>query len=232
MRIFCLRHVPFESAGVIEQWAVNRNHPFFYVNLYENAPFPRPEHFDLLVILGGPMNVYEEDRYPWLKDEKSFLVQAVESGKKMLGICLGAQLLADVLGGEVFSNPYREIGWHPVRLGPGSEESPLVRRVFPPQFLTFQWHGDTFVPPAGSVLWATNEACANQAFQYGRDIVGLQFHLEYTVEIIEKMLYFCSDDLTEGPFIQTVQRIRADYPHIGAMNQLMIHFLDEWTQNR
>lgn len=232
MRVRCIRHVPFESAGVIESWAQNRDYPLVYTNLYENEPLPKLESFDLLVILGGPMNVYEEERYPWLSEEKEFLRRAIQADKKMLGICLGAQLLADVLGAKVFANAYREIGWQQVSLTPQAEESPLVRRVFPNEFITFQWHGDTFLPPSGAILWAENNACRHQAFQYGHNIIGLQFHLEYTVDIIEKMLYYFSDELTEGLFIQPAKVIRSGYHQIAPMHQLMIRFLDEWCPNR
>lgn len=228
MRIRCLRHVPFEDAGAIEEWAVHRGFPLCYTCLDENEGLPQPDSFDLLVVLGGPMNVYEEKTYSWLAEEKTFLRCAIQTGKKMLGICLGAQLLADVLGGKVSANPFKEIGWHPVSLSRTAEQSPFLLRVFPKRFSAFQWHGDTFHIPPGGLHWAESSACRNQAFQYGRNVIGIQFHLEYTRKSIEKMLYYCSDEIVDSPFIQKPDIIRKGYESIPQMNAMLFRFLDEW----
>ena len=136
--------------------------------------------FDWLIILGGPMNIYEEDKYPWLSKEKEFIHQAIASDKIVLGICLGAQLMADVLGGKVQRNVHREIGWFPVKLMPESKASRIFR-VLPEEFMALHWHGDTFELPPGAVHTAESQACKNQAFELGKAI-GLQFHLESSLD--------------------------------------------------
>ncbi|HOK67454.1 MAG TPA: type 1 glutamine amidotransferase [Anaerohalosphaeraceae bacterium] len=228
MKIRCLRHVPFEDAGAIEDWAVHRGFPLCYTCLDENEGLPRTESFDFLVVLGGPMNIYEEEQYPWLAEEKQFLKECVRARKKILGICLGAQLLADVLGGKVSGNPFKEIGWHPVHLSRSAEQSPVLLRIFPKRFTAFQWHGDTFHIPPGGLRWAESSACQNQAFQYGQNIIGLQFHLEYTRKNIENMLYYCSDEIIDSPFIQKPSIIRKGYDYLPQMNAMLFRFLDEW----
>lgn len=231
MKVHCLTHVPFEDAASIEIWAEDRGFPLRYTRLYENEPLPPPESFDLLTVMGGLMNVYEHDRYPWLVEEKQFLQKVIDAGKKVLGICLGAQLLADVLGGKVTKNPYKEIGWHDVSLTDQADQSPVISSVLPQRLTVFQWHGDTFQIPSGAIHLAENQACSNQAFQYGAHVLALQFHLEYTRESIEKMLYFCDDELIDGPCIQKAQAIRAGYKHIPLAQKHFFSLLDSWVRN-
>ncbi|MBI4388853.1 MAG: type 1 glutamine amidotransferase, partial [Nitrospinae bacterium] len=174
MRLHYLQHVPFEDLANIEVWARNKGHRISQTRFFANEPLPPVEAFDWLVVLGGPMNIYEEDRYPWLADEKRFIAQAVERKKVVLGICLGAQLLADVLGGKVVKNAHKEIGWFPVSLT-GEGQRSAVTRNLPQRFPAFHWHGDTFHLPTGCERLAESEACANQAFAYQGRAVGLQF---------------------------------------------------------
>ncbi len=159
VRLCSLQHAPFEDLGTIEPWAEHRGHAVQRTLLYEGQTPPRLSEFDLLVVLGGPMNVYEDDRYPWLVTEKEFIGQAVWGGKLVLGICLGAQLIADVLGGKVTRNPQREIGWFPVQLTAEGRRAALLAGI-PEQFVPMHWHGDTFAIPPGARNLATSEACA------------------------------------------------------------------------
>ncbi len=228
MKIHCLTHVPFEDAAGIETWARRRRYALTYTHLYQDDPLPSLDAFDVLAVMGGPMNVYEHDRYPWLLREKQFLRSAVDAGKKMLGVCLGAQLLADVLGGKVTPNPYKEIGWHEVKLTEQADQSPVFTSVFPKQFPVFQWHGDTFQIPSGAIRLAESQACPNQAFQYGSNVLALQFHIEYTQESIEKMLIHCADELTDGPCIQKGNAIRSGYNLIDSMQKKLVRLLDNW----
>jgi len=182
--------------------------------------------FDWLIILGGPMNVYEEDRYPWLADEKRFIEKAVRQEKRVLGICLGAQLIADVLGARVKRNRDKEIGWFPVlqiETGPRSN----LFEYLPGTFLTFHWHGDTFDLPAGAILAARSEGCDHQAFVYGDRVVGLQFHLETTREGVEKLLRNCSADMTEGKFVQKPDVMLEDNQRFNDLHRLMEIFLGQ-----
>jgi GMP synthase-like glutamine amidotransferase len=144
MKIHYLQHVPFEDLANIESWARSRDHDLSKTLLFAGDSLPRMPDFDWLIIMGGPMNIHEEDRYPWLAKEKEFIHQAIASDKIVLGICLGAQLMADVLGGKVRKNVHREIGWFPVKLMPESRASPIFR-VLPEEFMALHWHGDTFL---------------------------------------------------------------------------------------
>lgn len=230
MKIHCLTHVPFEDAAAIETWAYRRGYSLTYTRLYNNEPLPPLESFDLLTVMGGLMSAYEHEQYPWLIEEKQFLRKAIDKKKKILGICLGAQLLADVLGGKVTPNIYKEIGWHEVTLTEQADQSPLFSSVFPARFTVFQWHGDTFQIPSGAIHLAENKACPNQAFQFGSDVLALQFHLEYTQESIEKMLLNCAHELTDGPCIQKPKTIRSGFDRIPDTQNFLFSLLDHWIR--
>lgn len=225
MRIHYLQHVPFEDAANIEVWARDRGYAISCTRLYDEEPFPSLDSFDWLAVMGGPMNIYEHDLYPWLVDEKKFLREAIEAKKYVIGICLGAQLVADVLGGRVEQNPQKEIGWFPVTLTESGKRSPFFEG-FASRIDVFQWHGDTFTIPPGAEKLAESEACANQAFQYGGHVLGMQFHLDYSIESIEKMLQYCSDELTEALFIQSAQSIRDSHSLVEGSNSLLYRLLD------
>jgi len=201
VRLHAFEHAAFEGLGEIGSWAGERGHELKRSRLYAGDPLPEPGSFDWLIVMGGPMGVHEEDRFPWLRAEKAFIRQAAERGNRLLGICLGAQLIAEALGGEVLPNPEREIGWHPVFKSAGAERSSFSSLV-PARFQAFHWHGDTFRPPPGSVRLAESEGCADQAFSIDGRILGLQFHLEITPKGIADLVDNCGGDLTEGLYVQ------------------------------
>jgi GMP synthase-like glutamine amidotransferase len=220
MRIHYLQHMPFEDLGNIASWAMGRGHRLSRTLLYEGESLPAVSDFDWLVILGGVMNVYEHDRHPWLVPEKEFIAEAIERGKIVLGVCLGAQLISDVLGGKVTRNAEREIGWFPVWLTRENNGSSLFRG-FPERFTPFHWHGDRFSIPPGAVHLAGSEACDNQAFQFGDRVLGIQFHLDYTPEGIETMIRNCADELTDGPFVQSPEQMRCAPGHFPTVQALL-----------
>lgn len=224
MRIHYLQHVPFEDLANIEAWGRSRGHEISRTLLFLDEPLPRDDDFDWLIVLGGPMNIYEHEKYPWLVREKEFIRRAAASSKIVLGICLGAQLLADVLGGKVSRNEYREIGWHPVRLTPAAQTSTIFR-VLPEEFVAFHWHGDAFEIPAGAEAMAESDGCKNQAFQLGRS-VGLQFHLESSTESIDHLILNCADELTEGRYVMSPEELRARLDGLPEMRDLLERFLD------
>jgi GMP synthase-like glutamine amidotransferase len=207
IRFHFIQHVPFENPAAIADWVEANHYTSSYTYVYEDSSFPSIETFDCLVVMGGPMGVYDEVEFPWLKAEKEFIDQAVFCGKKVIGICLGAQLLANVLGAKVYKNKHKEIGWFPVRLTENGEFHPAFRHV-PVQHTVFQWHGDTFDLPAEAVLLATSEACKNQAFIYDNRVLALQYHLEVKKESVEALLSHCADDLTPGAYVQVNEDIR------------------------
>ena len=225
MRIHYLQHVPFEDAANIVPWAEANGHTVGVTRLYQDDPLPPLDAFDWLVIMGGPMNIYEHDRYPWLVREKEFIAGAIRRNKLVLGICLGGQLIADVLGGRVTRNREKEIGWFPVSLTTTAGRSPIFQAL-PQQFLPFHWHGDTFSIPPQAVHMAQSEACANQAFQYGERVVGLQFHLDYSAASIRTMIDHCADELVESPYIQTSHDVLADAARADQIEALLGCLLD------
>lgn len=224
MRLHYLQHVPFEDLARIEDWARDRGHEISRTLLFDGQELPELDEFDWLVIMGGPMNIYEEDKYPWLAREKRFIREAVAGDKIVLGICLGGQLIADVMGGKVRKNPYKEIGWHPVKLTPEGQESRIFG-VLPNSFMAFHWHGDTFEIPPQAIRAAESEACANQAFAFGKAI-GLQFHLESSMNSIDHLIKNCSDELVDGKYIQRPEEILSHTDRFPEMNGMMDHFLD------
>nr|WP_201258008.1 type 1 glutamine amidotransferase [Syntrophotalea acetylenivorans] len=176
--------------------------------LYAGERLPGVEDFDWLLIMGGPMNIYQEKQYPWLKTEKAYIDQALIAGKTLLGICLGAQLLADRLGSQVYAGAEREIGWWPLSLTEAGRQSELFGELDEP-LQAYHWHGDTFDLPAGSVSLASSTACAQQAFLYNHRVLGLQFHFEVTPESMERLIEQCGEEILPGSYVQSVEQMLA-----------------------
>jgi GMP synthase (glutamine-hydrolysing) len=227
MRIHYLQHVPFEDSANIGKWAEENGHELTRTEIFEGEPFPNTEEIDMLAVMGGLMNIYQYRDYPWLKDEKVFIEKAIAKGIKVIGICLGAQLIADVLGARITQNPYVEIGWHDVTLTNAGINSGILRDV-PKTFTAFHWHGDTFEIPDGASHLAFSQACSNQAFQYKDNVIGLQFHLEYSQESIEKMLENCSNELINAPYVQNKAQIRQNYHLIKHNTELLNILFKKW----
>lgn len=224
MRIHYLQHVPFEGLGHIAAWACKHEHQVSRTALYTDEPLPETDAFDLLIVMGGPMGVYDTIEHTWLIKEKYFIEGALRAGKKVLGICLGAQLMADVLGAKVHPNSHKEIGWHPVEQAPATSGTDWAQ-IIPDNFFAFHWHGDTFDLPSGAVHLASSEACLHQAFFYPPSALGLQFHLESTVDSIDLLVKHCGHELTDGPYIQNGAQIHSHRKRIPESNQLMERIL-------
>jgi GMP synthase-like glutamine amidotransferase len=224
MRLHYLQHVPFEDLANIEDWAKARGHKITKTMLFDGQELPAMDQFDWLMIMGGPMNVYEEGKYSWLPREKEFIHGAIVSDKMVLGICLGAQLIADVLGGRVRRNEFREIGWHPVKLTPEGRMSSIFK-VLPEEFTAFHWHADTFDLPPNAIRMAKSEGCVNQAFELGKAI-GLQFHLESSMDSIDHLIKNCSDELADGKYVQGPKELLSHTDRFSKINVLMALFLD------
>jgi len=196
MELLVLQQIAGEGPGLLEETATRRGDTLRVAKPFEGEPIPPLAGFDALVVLGGPMNVYEEEAYPYLRDEDRLLRQAIKSGVPVLGICLGAQLLAKALGASVRPNERKEIGYLDVALTEEGRSDPLFARLSS-SLPVFQWHGDTFDVPLGSALLATSELCTNQAFRHGRAAYGLQFHLEVTPQMVGKWVSQYRDELDE-----------------------------------
>ncbi len=226
MRLHYLQHVPFENPGSILTWAEENGHMITKTEFFKESLLPGQEEFDWLVIMGGPMNIYEEEKYPWLVKEKKFIKDTIEAGKVVMGLCLGGQLIADVIGGRVTQNPYKEIGWFPVQLSKEAKQSPLFSH-FPERPVVFEWHGDIFSSlPETAVLLARNEACAHQAFRYRSRVFGFQYHLENTFEIIKGLAENCGEELVPDTYVQTEKELLSHPEYIKQDNEWMALFLD------
>jgi GMP synthase-like glutamine amidotransferase len=221
MKLHWLQHVPFEGLGIIETWAEDHGAEISCTRLYAAEPIPHPERFDWLVVMGGPMGIYDYDEHPWLIPEKELIRDAIASGKTVLGICLGAQLIADVLGAGVYPGPHKEIGWHPILRS--AESAPWI----PGELTVFHWHGDTFDIPDGAVRLASSNACPNQGFVYRDRVIGLQFHMETTPASMQALIEHCADELTEAPHIQTARQMNEGLAHIDRINRVMGALLDQ-----
>jgi GMP synthase-like glutamine amidotransferase len=227
MRAHYLQHVPFEGLGSIEAWLTRAGCIPTCTRFFESTDLPDPGQVDLLVVMGGPMSVNDETKFPWLREEKRFIRECVGAGKSVLGVCLGAQLIAGALGARVYRNRLKEIGWFPVEAVPSPEGSIFS---FPKTIDVFHWHGETFDLPAGAVRTARSEGCENQAFQMGRSVIALQFHLEATPESTRAMLSSCRAELVPARYVQSEAEIlQAGPERYRAVNDLMGKLLAHLT---
>ncbi|KAB2887746.1 MAG: type 1 glutamine amidotransferase [Desulfobulbaceae bacterium] len=225
MKVHVLQHVVFEGLGSIEEWLIGRQAEVSWTRFFADEPTPPELAIDLLIVLGGPMGVHDEERFPWLAGEKVFVRRCIERGIAVLGICLGAQIIAGVLGGRVYANPVREIGWFPVEFLAGAADCRYLSG-FPEQAEVFHWHGDTFDLPPGAVHLARSAACRNQAFLVRERVIGLQFHLETTSASARQLIAMCGDEIVPGPFIQPASAMVSQDRRFTAINALMHRLLD------
>ena len=196
---------------------------------FESPTLPDVDDLDLLIIMGGPMSINDEAGYPWLAAEKEFIRSAIEKDKAVIGICLGAQLIAGAMGAAVYPNREKEIGWFPIagEMTDGAQES----FSFPEELLVFHWHGETFDLPHGAVRLAAGAACKNQAFQLGRRVIGLQFHLETTPDAARDIDHHCRDELQPSRYVQDAAEIfgveESNYTEINAWMDKVLRFVTD-----
>jgi GMP synthase-like glutamine amidotransferase len=237
MKVHCLQHLKNETLGNIGTWVSLRGHSLTKTLLYEKPVFPEPEDFDLLLIMGGTMSVYQEKEFPWLKPEKEFVKKVIDTGKPVLGSCFGAQMIAEVLGGKVTRSRFKEIGWHRVKFLPGKDTNNEegISSEFPPglfpEFTAFMWHGDTFETPAGAVRLFESEACLNQGFIYRGNILGLQFHPEADRQWIGNLIEDSGHELVEGKFIQSKEEILRHEHFLGGSRNIAFSLMD-WFEKK
>lgn len=222
-----LQHVPFEGPGVIPDWGWERGLRVNRTRYYLEGESPPAESVDLAVVLGGPMGVDEETEHPWLRDEKRLLEELVEQGTPILGVCLGAQLLADVLGAEVRESPHPEIGWFPVSTTSGAASYPPTAD-WPDTLEVLQWHRDTFEVPEGGDLLAAGEGGLNQAFVLDERFVALQFHLELRPLDVERLLFNVPGGSlpADGERVQSPRRIREGARRADRLHGYLYDLLD------
>lgn len=223
MRIHWLQHAEHEDLGCIAPWLAARGHGATVTRLQRGETPPAPAAYDWLIVMGGPMNIYEHAAYPWLVAEKQAIRAALKAEKRVLGICLGAQLIADQLGGPVVRNAEPEVGWHSVNTSAaGRTVAPF--KGFPASFTAFHWHGDSFVMPPETQALMASEACTNQAFAQGSRVAGIQFHLEVTAANARD--WFLTERPRPARYVQAPEAILAELPHFAGNNRLMLKLLE------
>ncbi len=205
-KIQILQHVPFESPGFLlmlpdDEFSISVSH------VYKGDTLPDHKSYDLLVILGGPMNVDEHDLYPWLESEKKYIRNVIDAQGKVLGICLGAQLIASALGAKVTKNRCKEIGWFPIRKTASGRSSTLLQNI-PDSCPALHWHGDTFDIPQNASHEISSDACRNQLFTYNNRVIGMQFHFEATIKCIDALIDNCRAELVPEMYIQDADTIK------------------------
>jgi len=226
MRVHVLQHAPFEGLGSIQHWLSRRQAEVAYVRLYAGDALPSLEGTDMLIAMGGPMSVNDEVAFPWLRGEKQAIRGAIDRGTPVLGVCLGAQLIASALGARVYPNAEKEIGWFPVQAVQGVESA----FAFPSECTVLHWHGETFDLPPGAMHLARSEACEHQAFQVGHNVIGLQFHLEMTADGLRAMVENGRDELSGGRYVQGESALLGVAERqYEATNELMGHVLTYLT---
>lgn len=220
MKIQVFQHVPFEGPGTIAPFLeASGQHHIDIVHLYRGE-LPSKDDSDLLVVMGGPMGVYDESEYSWLVEEKHAIGRHLDAGGKALGICLGAQLIASVMGAEVRSMGYREIGWYQVDTEPQWQDG-WSQGLFPEHFEPLHWHGDTFDIPTGATRIGSSAACENQGFVVGDQIVALQFHLEFDARSVRRLAKAVPAELDGSAHVQTESQMLADEQRFKDANSLM-----------
>ena len=236
MKAHIIMNDPLAPPGAVGDWLKYNNYESGVTKAYASEVFPPVDEFDLLFILGGSVGAYEDDKYEWLKNEKQFILEAIEADKYVVGICLGSQMIAEVLGGRVYKMQNEEIGWTPISLLPNLSDdgqSDLLNKV-PNEFTVFQYHGDTFDLPDTAQLIGEGTTCRNQLFKYGNKILGLQFHPEFNESILGNIVKHLGTDLQSKlncedneALYQTLIKNEL----ITDANKLLFQLLDNLTNN-
>nr|WP_277346226.1 type 1 glutamine amidotransferase [Solimonas marina] len=215
--------------GCIAPALASAGHDVSCTRLYAGESLPSIEAFDALIVMGGPMNVDERAQHPWLAAEQAFIAEAIAAGRRVLGICLGAQLIARALGAPVTPAEHVEIGWFELNLNASGQASPFFAG-FSQRFTAFHWHGDMFAPPAGAPILMSSQACAHQAYALRTDsgaaVVGIQFHLEVTAADAQR--WFGHERPQPGRYVQSPERVLAELDAFADNNRLMLRLLANW----
>ncbi len=224
MRIHYFQHEPHEGLGSIEDWTHLRGHAVTSTKFFENQYLPFHHDIDFLVVMGGSMSVSDIHKYPWLENEKQFILDVIRNNKPVLGICLGAQLIASSLGAKVYKNKYTEIGWFPVHFHK-KQGMHIFNNGFPDETMVFHWHGDTFDIPQDALPLVSSESTKNQGFMYKNNVLALQFHFEMRPQDVEQFLSD-GENLGKGKYIQDRQTMLSTDEYYEKNKQLLFQTLD------
>lgn len=227
LRIHAFINYSIADLGMINEWTVNRGHTVTTTAVYETSELPGMDDFDLLIVLGGVMGAYEEEENPWLRLEKKFISEAIKNNKAILGICLGAQLIAEVLGGTVYPHSHQEIGWWSVHFLDKAKDYKLFEGL-PQKLPFFQYHGDTFDLPESATRLAESEATRNQAFIYKENVVGLQFHPEFSDKKLKEIVLQHGDEIESGDYIQLPNEFLGMDSNVKGAKNFLFKLLDNF----
>ncbi|OHB56648.1 MAG: hypothetical protein A2Y12_06065 [Planctomycetes bacterium GWF2_42_9] len=225
MKVHWLQHLPFEGLGTMGEYFKQKNIPSTSTHFYLNQSLPDIDSFDWLIIMGGAMSANDDAKYPWLTDEKKFIKKAIDDGKVVIGVCLGAQLIAASLGAKVYRNKYKEIGWFD--LMPVKEaQNTILANCFSEKINAFHWHGDTFDLPKGAVHLASSEATKNQGYIIDNRVIGFQFHLETTYHYAKALFDNFPNEIVKEKYIQNAEKVFSDLGKFERINNAMARILD------
>jgi GMP synthase-like glutamine amidotransferase len=225
VNINVLQHAAHEGPGEIEVWAHQHGHQVAVTHLYSGDALPSRDSFDLLVVMGGEMNIYQYRQWPWLKPERELIEAVLAAGKPVIGICLGAQLIADALGSRVTQNAKIELGWQPITFTP---EARAFLPDLPETATVLHWHEDTFELPEGATRLATSAACSEQGYVIPGKCLGLQFHMEVDANLAVQFVH-SQGIWPEGPYVQLPEDVidHAESFH-DANRQILFTLLDRF----
>lgn len=229
MKIHYFQHTPFENTRLIKEWAHENQCEISGTRIHKNDPLPDPDSFDLLISLGGPQNILEISKYPYLKNEINYITDLQNENKKILGICLGAQLISTALGCPPETSPHKEVGIFPVSLNDNASTDPIFKS-FPRQFQAIHWHYRMPGLPTGATILGQTPGCPRQIIKFKDNVYGIQFHLEIVKESLQEMFRFCGDyfDLP-SPYTQCRDKFLSqnfNEPHT-LLKQILNNFLKE-----
>ena len=230
-RALIFQNAPGEGPGILSDCLDQRQWNWKIIDLFQGDAIPADWlESSLLLVMGGFMNVYEEDAYPFLKDETQVLKKAFDKGLPITGFCLGAQLMAKALNARVMKGPKKEIGWYPVRLTEQGMADPLLS-PFPQKSMVFQWHGDTFDLPRGAVPIFSSKDYPNQAMRFGEMNYGFQFHFEITKHMIQEWINNGADEIEETKTENLEDTILKDADrHLPMAHSLAETFFDNYLR--
>lgn len=226
--VLAVQHIRCETVGTIADALSERGVSVKTVRIFEGQRLPHGMRESAgLIIMGGPMGAYEQDRYPFLRQEIHLIEEALRQDKPILGVCLGSQLLAAALGAKVTKGQKKEIGWHRIRLTPVAASDRLWAGI-KSSFVAYHWHGDVFELPAGAVSLASSDLTLCQAFRYGQHAYGFLFHMEITETMIQEMLKTFSDELqAEG--IQDHEILEGAQRHLAPLQKIGGFVFQRWA---
>ncbi len=227
MNILCITHADFETPGIIEQWALDNAHTFKTEKPYKGNKLSDVSHFDFLIIMGGPQSPLKLEEFPYLLSEIDLIKTAISKNKKILGFCLGAQLIGEALGAKTERSPEKEVGVYPISLTSEGVKDPLFED-FPDNFPVIHWHNDMPGLTENSVLLALSQGCPHQVVRYKNNIYGFQCHMEITLGGIKTMIEAVPEDLAQTKFTQSASELLKQ--NYSSINNFMRTILDRFVR--